>query len=333
MSVKTGAKIKIKRNHLFAIGALVLLVSFQNCAAAKFTAATPPGSQLGADGNPVTGPGSTVTGGNGGGGTGTDPVPPSSTPTSCVVQNFNIPLKIIVMVDNSGSSFWTDANQTLRQSILRNFAQTYGQSSNISYNLSYFSDIQSYPASAGGNPHQPLAISLMNDGNNQNPIFGNESAFMAALDQYKNVAPLGNTPYYAGLDLVAKAIKDDPAYQANPTSQNYAILFMSDGLPDDNGEASFTNAQYLSYLQTNVLNLAPKNITFSTVYADTYSQAQAEAASTQTGFGVNDFWDADSMILLQQLATAGGGLFANGQDGASINLSQLITVPASLCSP
>ena len=244
--MESQKKINIRREHFIVSIALASIINFQNCSAVKFSSPNPSanGPAATADGNPT-----------GGGGTGGDPAPPSSSPTPCVIKNFSVPLKIIVMVDNSGSTFWTDPKQTLEQTILKSFAQTAaGQNPSVSYSFSYFADIQTYPVSSGGNPNQPLAISLINNGNNQDPIFGSETTFLSALDQFKSIAPLGNTPYYAAFDMIAKTIKSDLAASASPASQNYAVVFMSDGLPDDNGEPSFLNSQYLDYLQQNILN-------------------------------------------------------------------------------
>lgn len=239
------------------------------------------------------------------------------------------PLKILISIDNTGSTQMTDPNQQYRQRSVREFAGSVASMKNVSYNFQYFADARTVSSSVGGGPDVPLATSLIHNGGNQNPVFGDIDALTDALDKYAIVLPNGYTNYSAALNLIKRAIVEDPDFKTHPENQNYAILFMSDGQPTDayGYPLQGTAADESLYQELdNLVGLSPNHISFSTVYFNAVTLEQA--------LNNPSLLDAGAIPRLQQMAIRGRGQFANTliEGIADANLARVITLPSSLCN-
>lgn len=210
-------------------------------------------------------------------------------------HNFNgvtQPLKILVIVDNSGSTDDTDPNKAFRLNLLSTFLANYQSKANFGWNLSYFSG--------------STAVSLVTQGNQ--PSFTTGAGMSTALGQYTVINASGNTPYTQALNLLRSAIAND----ADAVS-SYAVAFISDGMP--NPAISDAN---LATLVQDVVKTKPGKVSLSTVYFGSPNAYQNDAPA--------------AIARLQAMALIGGGQFANTvAAGANINFADVLTVPPSLC--
>jgi hypothetical protein len=279
---------------------LGLIVGFQNCAQTKFA---------GGDDTSFSSNNSAFGGQSGdavasilqNGGT----LPPASVDTvgggNVTCHNFNVvtsPLKILAMVDASGSTADTDPQMSFRQDLLSAFLMNYQSKSNFQWNLDYF---------AGSN-----AYALINSGGMQNPAFSTASAMSSAISQLVMAGSNGNTPYTAALNMISKAISSDPDFASG--NSNYAVAFISDGMPNPN-----VSDADLATLVQNIVKLKPGHITLSTVYFDKSNHYSNEAPQ--------------AIARLQAMAVIGGGQFANTiSQGKNINFADVLTVPSNICN-
>lgn len=279
---------------------LGLIIGFQNCAQTKFAGDSSSSS---------------VTNNSAFGGQSGDAVasilqnggslPPASIDTvgggNVTCHNFNavtLPLKIIAMVDASGSTADTDPQMSFRQDLLSSFVMNYQSKTNFQWNLDYFAGMNAY--------------ALINNGSMMSPSFSNASAMSSAISQLVMVGSNGNTPYAAALNMISQAISQDPDFASS--SSNYAVAFISDGMPNPN----ISDADLATLVQ-NIVKLKPGHISLSTVYFDKSNAYSNEAP--------------DAIARLQAMAVIGGGQFANTiAQGKNINFADVLTVPSDLCN-
>lgn len=293
---------------------LVLLFAFQNCSKQSFSASNVSPAKAAATGGGDNGGGGTGTGTDTG--TGSDPtnVNGGGNTTCHDFNDVTQPLKVAVIVDNSGSTNTTDPEKTFRESSISGFLAAYGDKSNFSWNLMYFQGSSAFDLITRNNL----------------PAFGTITDMNQALLLYDQANAGDDTPYKAALRMASKLIQSDPGYLADPADTNFAILFMSDGIPTDYGTPPDDSA-IINDVQT-LVNLSPGHISFSTIYFNALTVDEAMQLSPQTRQKV---WDpADAIPRLQQMALAGGGQFVNTLvTGSNIDLGSVITVPTSVCTP
>lgn len=219
----------------------------------------------------------------------------------CAIEYTRQPLKILFMVDHSGSTAKTDPGLIQRVATVETFLASYGAQPNLSYSYGYF----------GTNP---FLFDIRSGAFIQNsaPIpFGNAVDEAAALAKFKTLATAGGTNYKIALNSVSALIKAD-SMAGNKDS--YVVIFMSDGQPTDLGN---TAALQLSGAQNAVNTLrntvGKERLTLSTVF-----------------FGNNS--DLNSINNLSGMAATGGGLFVNTNITKNLSIDSIINVPVQVCN-
>ena len=189
-----------------------------------------------------------------------------------------------------------DKESGFRASVLRDFTDRFRHKTNFNWGMTTFSN--------------GASTALINQNSNlQLPIFANSPGYMdTALTAFRYQADTGDTPYGKALALAAKAIANDP--DKNKTgydSPTYFVIFVTDGFPtdyykdvDSNGDGKidekddeweFQESQMNTDLN-NLLAAAPGKVNLSTIF---YGQKN----------------DPVAISLLQNMASRGGGQFAN----------------------
>ena len=220
-----------------------------------------------------------------------------------VIENNTGNLRIIVIVDNSGSTLKTDPNFKYRQQTLVDFLAQYGAKTNFTYAFGEFgadaANFYNYASSQfESNPASPFGTSLQ---------------LQNALQIYLNtpINDKANTPYQLAFDAVSRIIASDTA--AGLVAPSYSVVFMSDGMP--NPKASTDD---LKKMVDSVLNAALANgrlATVSTVYFG------AESSSS----------DASAMDNLKIMANEGLGQFYDTNNPPAGGLIEnAITVPGQV---
>ena len=309
-----------RSKHLSLCGAGFALAALMGCNQNYYSPTpTGTGSSLADNQGSPTGssPGGTTPSGAGGGpvvvaGAPSGPVTlgtgPGTSTCSKNLQSTTENLRIIFMVDNSGSTgsdpsigqVGTDPNHTIRTETVQTFITNYGSKTNFSYAYGYFSfsSAQLYDVSSGQFEQSVTT-----------PFF-DVTDLSAALELYDTITPNGNTPYGAAFAEVQGAIQQD---EAAGNKFNYVMVFMSDGMPTDlSGSVDNDIAKLVQGLDTAAAGNGSL-ITISSVY-----------------FGPAD---PSASEHLQAMATDGGGQFLNTNNGGSILISDIITVPGTTCTP
>ena len=194
----------------------------------------------------------------------------------------------------------SDPAKRFRGGAINTFFSTYQHKTNFNWSFSTFmgSSAQAYI------------------GSTSNPLFSANANDMAnAINNFGNATDNGQTPYQAAIQLATRAVGNDPDLNS-ADKPNYFIVLLSDGFPTDydpNGQ--FNSAQMRSDVAA-LLAKAPGRVMLSTIY---YA-----ASSTQI---------PDAVSILQQIASAGNGQFANVNtssntfkiDGTSSRASKSVT--------
>jgi hypothetical protein len=227
--------------------------------------------------------------------------PPSSPACSGNLTTTTQNLRIMIMVDNSGSTRNTDPNHKYRVETMQNFIHDYGSKPNFSYSFGIFAQ-----------------TALLYNDPNQNFIqnaptpFGNYSDLTNALIIFISHYPAqGSTAYLAAFSAMKAAITKDVSLGNH---WNYVIIFMSDGQPTDISGAGTDS------IKTAVKGLqaaAQTNgglLTISSVY---FGPKAASAAIER----------------LKVLAQEGKGQFidTNKLGGSGLVLDDVISIPGSTC--
>lgn len=244
-----------------------LLASLSSCAPAGFTTS-----------------GMSLLDGGGGGG------------EDCKIGTTTVKIRVMFMIDNSGSTNTTDPMKAIRVATLRKFVADYGANSNLSYNIGHFSGTTASMYNTATNQFQL--------GTSANPV-ANATQLTSALDLYNGIAAGGNTPYRAAFDSMSATVTAD---QAAGNKQDYAAVFMSDGQPTD-----ISGLANLNGLVTSLKTAAAANgskLTLSTVY-----------------FGSPN--DTGSIANLTSMATAGGGKFVDTNANGTVVINDVINVPGA----
>ncbi|PWU14470.1 MAG: hypothetical protein C5B49_13120 [Bdellovibrio sp.] len=202
----------------------------------------------------------------------------------------------MVMIDNSGSTIETDPKQAFRLQLLNNFFNNYQAKTNFFWGLSYF----------GNDEVQSLV------GMGPGTAFGDAAAMTNAIHAYTWVFPQGDTPYFLALNALTADIQSDSGLKDADTS--YAIVFMSDGIPDP----AVADNDLIAAVK-GIVGLKPNHVTFSTIYFDLTNSIGPDAVQ--------------AAARLQMMANYGGGQFANTLfQGANLKLNDIATVPPAICT-
>jgi hypothetical protein len=252
----------------------------------------------------------------------TTPITPPAPPT-CQLQSVTVPVKILFVVDTSGSNNSpttdngtlscglfqtcapaTDPYKSLRSGSITNFFAQYSSKPNFSWGFEVFSN-------DGGQAY-------ITSGATQSPSFSNANAMQSAINQFNAETDGGGTPYIAALSMAQSTLATDA--DINSTAVNaplYYVIFLSDGYPTDSLNSDGTvNQAPVNKSISQLINLAPGRVFVSTVYYGTINDPVASG-------------------LLQSMAQVGKGQFLNVDTTttSTININDLITVPSGQCAP
>lgn len=219
-------------------------------------------------------------------------------PEPCILSEQSVPIKVLFIVDVSGSNGITDPGKVFRVKEIETLFNAYKNKSNFSWGLIKFGG--STASSVMDSPATRISPAIAK-------IFGNSSEMAAAIASFKNVPDSGGTPYSPAFSLAATGISTD----SNKTSQTkYINVFISDGAPSDSSDINVLKS-YVS----NLLQQSPGQATLSTVY---YGSVNAAASDR-----------------LSAMATEGKGMFINMNSfpqGTIINIEDIIKVPGPGCA-
>jgi hypothetical protein len=212
------------------------------------------------------------------------------------LQASSAELRILFMVDNSGSTKTTDPSHHYRAETLRTFISQFGTKSNFSYAFGYFS--------GGSASVYDGALFTESPGVN----FGDAGFLTGAVDQYVTVGAAGDTPYHAGFATLQSLVSGDVA--VNGSRYSYVIVFMSDGMPTDLPDSVDSRlVELVAQLKASVPNTA---LTVSAVY-----------------FGPTS--GAGAILNLKTIAQAGRGQFVDTNIHGTLAISDIITLPGHEC--
>lgn len=282
----------------FTIVTLVCLGAFQNCSKVSFN---PESASLDAE--------------SAGSGAATSTATPASSPSTsvnCTAQQANN-LRIIFVVDDSGSTRTDDSGAKVRGTAALDFINQNLSATNMTYSYNYFA------ANNGSWDFSSSSFTSTASTALPKQAFGSGSQAVTAVNNFvKNYNGSffqeNGTDYESSLQYVQNLVLADEA--ANP-GYNYAVIFMSDGQPN-RGSSNSTN---LSADIAALMNAAGEGrLTLSTVYFN----------NSQDG-------DSGEASLMQSMATAGEGQYVNAvTDSSSLNVSSMIqnllTVPSNACN-
>ena len=247
-----------------------IVIPYQNCGGVQFTAAPPP------------------------------------TPSCILTNNPNYEnLKIIFMVDNSDSTVTTDPNKYYRDTVISNFLTQYGSQKNLEYSFGYFAPTAyAWDASTGVD-----AFVLSNYSSRQGPLqpFGVATDLSSALMGFIPLPTAGGTAYQAAFNSINQTIVPD--LKAN-NPWNYAVVFMSDGMPTDLGKST-QQVGAITALVQNLLNevqASGTQITVSSVYFGPESSPQP-------------------ITNLTAMASVGGGQFVDTNVNPDLEISDIVNIP------
>ncbi len=227
--------------------------------------------------------------------------PLTNPPSTCTdVESIYRQTKILFLVDASGSNVQTTANQgsngcgthyctpptdpqkEFRGGAIGDFFRRYRHKTNFDWSFAVFQGTS--------------AFSLIQGGNNQNPVFASKPTPMGyAIQDFYGIEDKGATPYKAALALAKRAVQADPDLNA-PSKPNYFIILLTDGFPTDYYDQNGSyDSQALSRDVDSLLGVAPGQVSLSTIY---YGQ----------------FNDPNAITLLRGMASKGSGQFASVND-------------------
>lgn len=222
-----------KLTRLFFVVSLMLVAaSFQNCAKTNFS---PGNDELGSNGGP---------GGSGGGGGGGGSGDILAICNKNSFENVTKKLRIVLIVDNSGSTLETDP-QNFRKASIQSLINRYSGKGNFSWQIISFASNS--------------AQALVHNGSTQSPVFSNAGAAQMALNAFPSAQANAQTPYLKALQMADAAIANDPEFNS-AEKPLYVLMFMSDGQPTDSSDNQIRDAE------RQLLSRDASRITFNSLY-------------------------------------------------------------------
>jgi hypothetical protein len=228
------------------------------------------------------------------------PTPSSNPCTTAATTTQN--LRIMFMVDNSGSTATTDPAHTYRVKTVQDFIAAYGSHTNLTYSFGYFSGTTAKEWDGSNSSFQSTATTP----------FGNSAVLSSALTQYEGFAPGGSTPYSAAFASLNHLVQQD---EAAGTHENYVVVFMSDGQPTDISGNIVTGINTMVDSLRTAVQANGSLLTVSAVY-----------------FGPET--DQTAINNLGAMSTEGQGQFVDTNLlTSSLQINDVITVPGTCTSP
>ncbi len=281
---------------------LIFIVLFLGCSKVNFTTApvadqqvqAPPGSEVPKPPVSTPPPISSPT-----------PLPPDCTGT---IEKTTQNLRIMFMVDNSGSTLDTDPDQLIRVQTIKNFIKKYGDKVNFTYSFGFFSS-DTYIF----NIETQKFINIQMKGMPRS-VFGNSHDLSQALNAFGKLDGSGDTNYAPALTAVKDMISQD---SLGKSPWNYILIFMSDGQPSDISEPVAENLKRKIEQLAVVAEKNSRSITTSTVLFDPLDDSQyfssAENLKAIAGSGKGQFFDT------------------NFPPSGGLAIDDIISVPGKLC--
>lgn len=237
---------------------------------------------------------------NGDSGTG-GPLPDTDVPAPCPPSKTTKNIRILFMLDNSGSTLTTDPNQLYRVQSVQKFNSDHGASKpNLTYHLGYFGSRIAYM--------YDMILNRFDTPTAANPV-GNSAQLATALSAYDAVEPVGSTPYLAAFSSLQDTVSVDPNVGVN--KKDYAVVFMSDGQPTD------------------IAAPVPANLTSLVNSLKAAASAKGSMLSVNTVYFGNPN-DTVSIDNLRGMASTGGGQFVDtNKISGGIVIDDLINVPGA----
>lgn len=236
------------------------------------------------------------------------PTPPGPYPTptpivrTCreVLQTIQVPVKVLFVVDTSGSNLQADDGgigsdpyKTYRGNSIQAFFNSYSTMPNFSWGFITFQD---YTANAiiGWSPEQPAFTASPLD-------------MQQAIESFYQIEDNYNTPYRSALGLASSAIYGD--FPSTPHTK-YVVVFLSDGMP----VPSVAEQTLISDVQ-NLVATAPGQVSFNTIYYGSINQ------------------EASTRLYNMSVAGLGRFLDTNTPNGRSFPIESVIRIPGIDCTP
>ncbi len=244
---------------------------------------------------------------------------PSPSPCKTVLENYDKNLRIIFMVDDSGSTFdsvrngvttkGTDPQFVYRKDSIQNFLNTYGAKTNFTYTFARFSDsadvyLQSSNTFSKADVCNTAKFGTASDATNALTLYAGAKS--------TNNPHGGGTNYTSAFNCVNSIITNDVPPAGIET--DYAVLFMSDGQP---------NPTLLSdFMQTVIDPIAGFKLptSINTIY---FGPTVAQDATAQNAINV-----------LTSISNEGKGQFldTNNMSTGTIDIQSVIQVPKIVCT-
>ena len=223
------------------------------------------------------------------------------------IQTTTQKLRIMFMVDNSGSTAQTDPQHLYRVQTIQNFLAKYATNANFTYNFGDFSDASSY-----------YDITRKKFTSATNNTFGVAADLSSALSLYSTSRPGGTTNYVGAFAAMEATITAD---ENAGNKMNYVAVFMSDGMPKDlplGSSLAPSLIQLVDGLRTTA-NANGSLLSLSTVY---FGAAQS-ADPNQDG----------NPDVLKLMALEGQGQFVdtNVVGSSGLQIDSLLAVPSNNC--
>jgi len=241
---------------------------------------------------------------------------PSPTPgnsQTCTTSTVNVEnqVKILFVVDTSGSNastpasrgvpatIGTDNNKVWRLKTINDFINAYSSNPNFYFGLITFQGSAATPQIASGGQG----------------IFSNDqSVVQQGITNFVNTPDGNSTPYRPALMMAQAMIAADLA--KNPSSTTaYVVVMISDGEPTDSLylKAS-TGITSLDSDVSSVTSVAPSQISINTVYL--FNPAAPSGSDTK---------------YLQAIASTGDGAFVQASSEDTLSIENTVQVPTEVC--
>lgn len=237
---------------------------------------------------------------------------PAPSTSSCTPQQAQ-KLRVLFIVDDSGSTRSDDSGASVRGTAALDFINQNLSNSNLTYNYSYFA------ANEGSWDFSSSAFTATAASPAPTQPFGAAAQAVTAVkafvsDYNSSFFKENGTDYDLAFQYIQSLVTADEA--ANP-GYNYAVIFMSDGQPNRGNTSSAALVGDVNALLTAA---GSGRLTVSTLYFNSSSDG-----------------DAGESSLMQAMASAGMGQYVNAvTDSGTLNISSMIqdviAVPAGACS-
>lgn len=180
-----------------------------------------------------------------------------------VLNTITKKVKVIYVVDVSGSNDQTDPDQNVRAGSISRFYNSYSSKTNFGWNGISFSGT--------------TAVTRLLEGDGKTV-----TDLVAWLNNHDDD---GDTPYVASLDKTVEVINSIPVVDAET---KYIVVFLSDGRPDPDVADDVLKKEVDDIVNTN-----PGRVSLNTVYYGPYSQAAADRLKMMAVQGGGNFLDAN----------------------------------------